>query len=53
MYANKFAVYAKFLEAAQSFVCQYNKLLFFLFSLTLLSSLVENYFVFFHLNRLT
>ena len=27
MYANKFAVYAKFLEAAQSFVCQYNKLL--------------------------
>ena len=27
MYANKFAVYAKFLEVVHSFVCQYNILL--------------------------
>ena len=46
MYVSKFVVYAKFLEAVQSFANQYNKLLFFSFNFALLSSLTENYFGF-------
>ena len=45
MYDNKL-VYAKFLEAMQIFVWQYDILLLFSFTLTLLSLLVENDFVF-------
>ena len=45
MYENKL-VYAKFLEAMQIFVWQYNILVLFSFTLTLLSLLVENDFVF-------
>ena len=47
IYANKFALYIKFLEAIQGFICQMIYFYFLPFALTLLSSLVDSRFVFF------
>ena len=47
MYTNKLVVYAKFLEAVKVMYANIIYIYFLPFTLTLLSLLVENYFVFF------